>query len=105
MELIRVGWRGGFSSHSYPDVSVMVGICPIVGLFIFTRCVSNTLDFRKNIEDSDPLLGFPIRIFFCATFSYEAPKLSVNTLSISAQASEVSSARSSRLSLILSPGC
>ena len=42
-ELLGVGRWGGFSSHSYPDVSITAGFCP--GIFRFTRCVVRHLGY------------------------------------------------------------
>ena len=54
-----------------------------MGLFIFTRCVSNTLSFWRNIEDFALFLGVPYSIIFVWIFPEEAPKLSSNFLSLS----------------------
>ena len=66
--LLKVGWWVGFSFHSYPDVSITVGIWPILGLFIITRCVSKTLAFWGGLEDSAPLLGVPLSVVFVQCF-------------------------------------
>ena len=60
----------------FPGVSIMVGYLPILGLFIFTRCISNTLSFQKNLEKSVPFLGVPLSIVFVRIFPEEDPKLS-----------------------------
>ena len=62
-----------------------ISIFPVMRYFIFTRCVSNTLDFWKNIEDSAPFLRVPLSIIDVQRFLGEAPKLSVNLISIYTQ--------------------
>ena len=47
-------------------------------IFIFTRCISNTLVFRRKLEDSAPLLRSPLSVIFVWRFTEEAPKSSVN---------------------------
>ena len=43
--LLGVGRRCELSSYIFPYVSITVGYLPSVGLFIFTRYVSNILAF------------------------------------------------------------
>ena len=83
--LIRVGGWGGFSSHHYPCVSIMVGICSILGLFIFTVCVSNTLAFWKILRTPIYSQGFSFRFSGVRRLPEEAPKLQVDFLTISVQ--------------------
>ena len=84
-ELLGVGWRGGFSSHIFTDVSITVGYLTSLGLFIFKSCVYKTLAFWQNIEDSATFLRVTLSIFdvFVRRFLMEAPKLSDNFLSLS----------------------
>ena len=88
--LLSVGWHGGFSSHIFPFLSITVGYLSILGLFIFTRRVYNTLAFWRNLEESAPLLGVALSIIFVPSFPEEARKLSDNflSLSISAQSAD-----------------
>ena len=76
--LLGVGRRGGFSSHIFPDVSITVGYPPSFGLFIFARCVYNTLEFRKSLEDSSTFLRVPLLIFDVQRFTEEALKSPAN---------------------------
>ena len=89
--LLRVGRRGGFSSHIFPYVSITVVYLPSLSLFIFIGCVFNTLAFWGNIEGSALFLGVPLYIFDVRCFPEEAPKFLVNfiLLSISLWAAEV----------------
>ena len=84
--LLGFGWRCGFSYHIFPDVSITVGYIPSLSLFIFISCVSNTLDFRRNIEESTPFLRAPLYIFDVWRFPEEALKLPETFLTLSAQA-------------------
>ena len=52
-----------------PSVSRMVTICPVVGLFIFIRCVSNTLAFQGKYWGPHSVFeGYPLG-FWCPTLS------------------------------------
>ena len=48
VSLIGVGWRGGLSSHIYPPVSIIVGICPVLGFFSFTSCAVQHLGLSEK---------------------------------------------------------
>ena len=67
--LLGVGWWGGLSSHIFTDVSNVVGIWPIAGLFIFSRWVYNTLDFWKSIKVCALYMRIPFFDCLCLTFS------------------------------------
>ena len=54
-----------------------------MALFIIKRYVSNTLAFRENIEDSVPLLRFPLSISDVRHFPEEAPKFLPDFLTVS----------------------
>ena len=91
-----------------PTVSITVGIFPVVGFFIFTRRTSNTLTFRKIIEESSSLLRVPLLIFLVQHFygggSEVVGKFHL-TVNFCASCWGFSSAWSSRRSPLLSPGC
>ena len=55
---------------------ITVGYMTSLGLFIFTRWIYNTLEFRRKLNDSAPLLGVLLLIFDVRSFLEEAPKLS-----------------------------
>ena len=55
-----------------------------VGIFKI-RCAFNTLEFRKNIEESAPFLRVLLFIFNVWRFLEEAPKLSANFMTVSTQ--------------------
>ena len=61
--LLRGGLWGDFTLSIFPDVSITVVYLNRFGLFIFIRCTSNTLSFRRNLEDSAPFLGVTLPIF------------------------------------------
>ena len=61
MALLRFGRWGSLSSHSYPDVSITVGIFPLWDCLFLQGAPSNTLVFRGNIEVSTPFLGVPLQ--------------------------------------------
>ena len=84
-ELLRVGWRGDFSTHISTDESITVGYMTSLVLFIFKRCVYKTLAFWKNLKESAKLLNVTLSIFdvFVQRFLMEAPKLSDHFLSLS----------------------
>ena len=77
-DLLGFGQSVGFFSNIFPDVSITIGYLPSLGLFIFTRCVTNTLEVWKNLEDSTPFLGFPFSNFEVRNYLEEAPKLPEN---------------------------
>ena len=76
--LISLGRQGVFSSHIFPVVYITVGYLTSLDLFILKGYFSNTLDFRKNLEDSAPFLGVPLSFVSARRFPEEAPKLSEN---------------------------
>ena len=84
--LLGDGWWDGFSSHIYPYVSRTVGICPVVGLFVFAGYISNKLAFKENIEDSSPLFRVLLLIFDVLHFTEEAPNFPEKFPTVSAQA-------------------
>ena len=57
----------------------MVGICPEVLLFIFTRYISNTLALQKNREDSALSWGLPFGFLISPIFLEGVPKGSGET--------------------------
>ena len=57
--LIGVGRKGGLSSHIVPCVPITVGYLPYLGFLFLQGCVSNILDFCRNIEESAPFLRVP----------------------------------------------
>ena len=81
--LLGVGWQGGFSSQIFPYVSKTVRYISILGVFIFTRVWSQHLGLLEKFGDSAPFLGVILSIFFVRSFPKEAPKLSVNFISLS----------------------
>ena len=83
--LLGVGWRGGFSSHKYPDVFSIVGIFPLVGFFLFYKVRRPTpWPFRKILRGTFRSWGFQFE-FLGLKFSEEAPKFSSKLMSISAR--------------------
>ena len=64
MDLLGVGRISGFSSHMYPDRSIMVGIYPI-GIFIFARYSPTPWIFAfsgfLSMFNMDSLLRDPLR--------------------------------------------
>ena len=89
--LLRGGLWGDFTLSIFPDVSITVVYLNRFGLFIFIRCTSNTLSFRRNLEDSAPFLGVTLPIFDAWFVTEEALKLPETflSLSISIRVSEV----------------
>ena len=67
-DLLGVGQQGGLSSHCYSDGYITVGICPIVGLFIFIRFVSNTLALWKSLRTPIRSWSFPSNSLFVRCF-------------------------------------
>ena len=63
-------------------LSGAAGLYPL-GLFCFTRCISNTLAFRRILEDSALFLRVTLSIFDVRRFPEEAPELPAKFLSLS----------------------
>ena len=78
--LLRVGWRGGFSSH-------IVYTCPLERLasscwvfFVLQGVFQTPWLFSKKLEDSALLLRVVLLVLAVQCFPGEAPKLSENFL-------------------------
>ena len=83
--LFGVDWRGGSYSHKFYPPSGASDICPLVGLFCFTRCIVQHLGIlEKNTESSAPFLG--VTFCLCPEFLEKAQRLSASLMSISAGA-------------------
>ena len=78
---------------SYPPIVILICLSQLeyslCWYFYFRRCISNTLDIHKNVEDSAPFLRVPLLIFLCVQLFQRIMKLSSDSLSISAQDPEV----------------
>ena len=77
-DLLGVRRWGGFSFHGYCCVQIVWNL-PSVVLFVFTRCVFNTLTFWENIEDSAPFLEVTFDCLMSPTFLEGFPKWSGET--------------------------
>ena len=83
-------WFGG-EVDSTPlslAVSITVFICVLVFFLVLQGLSSNILAFWGNLEDSAPFVGVPLQLFVSDVFSEEAPKLSANLMTNSAQSGE-----------------
>ena len=78
-DLIGVGWWGGFSSHIFTPYLWGFWYIPI-GLLFFTRYVSKTLYFWRNLEDYTSFLRVPLYIPDVRRFPDKALKLPENFL-------------------------
>ena len=58
----------------YPP-SGAVGICPL-GLFCFTRCIPNALDFWQNLEKPAAILRVPLSVFVVSSIFGGGPRVS-----------------------------
>ena len=55
------------------------GLCPL-GLFCFTRCIPNTLNFWQKLDDSAPFSRFLLLVLAVQRFLEEALKMSAKYL-------------------------
>ena len=68
VDRLAVGWRCGFSSPIYLDVSSTIGICLFVVFLVSKVVLSTTLAFREIFEASDSFLLVPLRLLFVRNF-------------------------------------
>ena len=66
--LIEVGRQGGFYSHNLHPPSGTAGICPLLGLFSFARCVIQHLRLSENSLGLCSLLEVSCLSWVCPEF-------------------------------------
>ena len=78
--LANAALLGVVRKSDYPPLkvyqpSIAVGIC-LLGLFCFTRCIPNALDFWQNLEKPAAILRVPLSVFVVSSIFGGGPRVS-----------------------------